>query len=339
MAVYVPPANWILVDGAVAIDATNGRLVSQSMALLDHLGADADLLILTHPHDDHAVGFWHLVSRYPHAAIGIAELDLPPVDRLSGGPEIDPASDDNEAITQPVAQALTEIKAALREAPKRRWQIRRSDIRQVGDATVRVLHPTDAAINWAHREHARQRRQSPETPEYRLPRPWANKISAACIVEWVTPHGEARLLLGADVTKQDWRAMSVVFPHLGKHHVLKFPHHGSIGACHNSFGHGTRERTWVVTPYTPSRLPRSDQRGGLEWMRARVDSIYVTAGAPSPSTTQTRLRGFQVQEDAAPAATDEPSPHQRNWIAASISLSGAVEIQLGTGAYHVVQPA
>lgn len=94
--------------------------------------------------------------------------------------------------------------------PGRHWALRRGGRRPVGTATVEVLHPSDEDL-------ARFGGQP-------------NRLSSALWVEWE----DARLLLGSDLETPDWESLSGAYPNLGRHDLLKVPHHCPLAGASGS---------------------------------------------------------------------------------------------------------
>jgi hypothetical protein len=118
-----------------------------------------------------------------------------------------------------------------------------------------------------------------------------NELSA--VVELV--FGATRIVLGSDLPAVDargaalpagWHAVVHRHPHLGSHHGLKVPHHGSPAAFHAGLMTAGGGRTWWISPFNRGRrLPPTDP-DGLPRLVALNGEVSLTAtpraGAAQP---------------------------------------------------------
>lgn len=240
--VRIPPDSWLVVDSY----RHNGRPAASYV--LERYHATWSVLVLTHPHADHHAGMDQLLASNPGGIVGcvhpraddlsMEELPLDPMRHLGQG-------------ALPVYDAIRQRWDRL---PETRWETYRHEERGVGDAKLTALHPVRPLIDsdWARNP---------------------NELSSAVLLHWK----QLTLLLGADVVNRCWREIAHEFPGLHQHHGLKVPHHGSVGAIHESYVKGDPARCWVITPYRNSRLPRSQDGDGLDLMLRCVSEVQVTA--------------------------------------------------------------
>jgi hypothetical protein len=220
----IPPDRWIIIDSFKC--GKPNRPAAES--IVSRYGGKVEILVLTHPHQDHYPGFIDLVDRYDDAILGCVH---PRDCAVPGALPIDAMT----ALKEGAKPAFTRIWDEWTRNAARRWDTFRHVSRAVGDASITSLHP----VRPLHRE------QWSRDP---------NAISTAMLVEW----HNLRLLLGADVPNTEWPDIGHAFPRLSDHAAMKVPHHGSREAIHESFGNASPERFWVITPFRKQRLPRAE---------------------------------------------------------------------------------
>jgi glyoxylase-like metal-dependent hydrolase (beta-lactamase superfamily II) len=76
VAVHIPDGGWIITDSLVGRGRWPSTFVPAA-ELLRARGETATILILTHPHDDHAAGFDRLVTSFAAGPVGVVDVDLP----------------------------------------------------------------------------------------------------------------------------------------------------------------------------------------------------------------------------------------------------------------------
>jgi len=266
----VPPGHWMVIDSFKA--GTHRRPAAEP--IITKYGGQVEVLALTHPHADHFEGFIDLIDRYDKAMLGCVHP------RDSRGTR-DLSADPITLLKEGAKPAYTRIWYEWEQNHARRQTTFRGDNWNVGEATVTSLHPV-RPVN---------------------PRQWSddpNTISSAMLVVW----HDLRILLGADVPSSEWPGIADAFSDLNHHAAMKVPHHGSREAIHPSYANGDRGRFWVITPFSPQRLPRAQdltangKSDGLSQVLSFVNEVRLTAlpyrhlsEADAPVvTTRERLR-------------------------------------------------
>lgn len=237
-----PAGTWIVIDGCVV----DGR--SPAAELLREHQAAWSCVILTHPHLDHAIGLDGVLELPGSGPIGCtAPAVRPPQAWLTS------ADAERHLREGTVGHVLATIHDRWTSRSGCRWEMRRGDERRWGELTLTVLHPDESTIA-----------TRPSNP---------NRLSSGLLADW----RGLRLLLGADVIAEDWEGVAASVGRLASHRALKFPHHGAAGAVHASWGAGTKDRLWVVTPYNRGhKLPRFDDGHGVAWALECVEKVHLT---------------------------------------------------------------
>ena len=98
--------------------------------------------------------------------------------------------------------------------------------------------------------------------------------------------GATRIVLGSDLPAIDargtllgagWHGVLTRHPHLGDHHALKVPHHGSPAAFHAGLMTSGSGRPWWISPFNRGRrLPPIDP-DGLPRLVALNGEVSLTA--------------------------------------------------------------
>jgi beta-lactamase superfamily II metal-dependent hydrolase len=312
IAVHVPDGAWLVTDSL----AGRGRWPSTfvpAVELLKERGEKAALLVLTHPHDDHAAGFDRLVTGYVDGPVGVVGMHLPEL-----GFTEDDAGTDVLAKTNR-AKALVAIFRHWRDNPEYEWRlIADGTSRALGSGLVEVLHPNQAYVD-------------ARTPD---PGTAPNNYSTPVLVEW----GSVRLVLGADLPSAEWRPLlgPTRIPSLSDHVLLKVAHHGSMNAQLDELVLAEAATAGVaLTPWNLGRrmLPALDVSGGVHWLLRNREAVSLTAigraltrRLPQPvSVTQLNgaverrsLPGGGVMEVRLDYDPDE------SWVAFSFDRSGAL---------------
>lgn len=258
--VRAPPDAWLVIDGCAA----GG--IAYAQEVLDHYGARPAIVILTHPHVDHAKGVADVVDRFTpkgdQAAWPLLGMTRPPCHPGAGD------------LTDPVAHlaggdaqhAISAIVTRWTRNAACRWDMQVGDRRALGSASVLVLSPQSTA-----------RRTLEAAVADRRAFDW-NTLSTALCVEW----GPHRLVLGSDLVERPERGWSAALRSnrdIVRHRVLKIPHHGSRNAHVAALYQRANEQdpVCVCTPFASRRLPRSEDGEGLARILGHVPTVYLTA--------------------------------------------------------------
>lgn len=318
IVIRAPEGEWLVVDGCTA----NGQ--SPPAALIAEHDASWSCAVLTHPHLDHALGLDAVLERPGSGPIGCADPRL-------RAPEAWQSSQDADRQLREgtVEHVLAVIHDRWTSDPSCRWEMKRGDRKEIGNLRVTVLHPDYVVLA-----------DPPADP---------NRLSTALLVAW----HDVRLLLGSDVVAEDWGEISTVFPGLSEHETLKFPHHGSEGAVHSSWGEGPKERLWIMTPWNRGKkLPRYEDGHGLAWALQHIDEIHLTglpvkhqlqAKVPYRTTRQALLSGQNPTAESRmlggvrfELAAEPPGVADACFVAAGFEPNGSLaDLQHGPGALVV----
>jgi len=306
--IRIPPDIWVVIDSF----RVNGLAAAQ--IVLDKYSAKAAFLVLTHPDQDHVAGVLDLIDQFDEAVIGA----------------INPWRDDTpRKPNDPVAaifgtdakRTLDRILTEWSVSPTRKWETTRGSRQILPNGEIESLHPVAP---------------TPVTADA-----WRNKndLSSAMLLQWY----KVRLLLGADVTNitQCWDDISTNYPGLANHHALKVPHHGSENGLHESFGTGTRNRAWIITPYNKGlKLPRFENNQGIGMSLGYVDAIDLTSlhtrhdrelEAPYHTTRS-------IVEAGLPCGTDNEPDYQERGIVIGFDKNGTIsERRYGRGTLRITE--
>lgn len=260
VVVRAPPGKWLIIDGCRA------KRVSYAERLLDYYEAEPDIVVLTHPHRDHAGGVADLVNRFADEddpdswpLLGMIE---PPDTRGAGR-----AGDQQAAYEGGVVErAVAAIQTRWDRNPACRWAMEVGDRMDLGEAVITVLSPEPAAREKAATAYRQDKRVE-----------W-NEVSTALLLEWQS----TRLVLGSDLVEKPgggWSAVLEPFRDARTHDGLKVPHHGSAQALLPALldDSSRSPRAWIVTPFASQRLPRFDRKGGMALLHEHERDVLLTA--------------------------------------------------------------
>lgn len=323
VVVRVPgePPGWMVVDSLLS--DRRGQARCMPLEVLDDLGAEPDLVLLTHTHADHAGGMAHVVERFrERAVVGALEVDA------------DTTVSASVRKAAQAAEAAAALRAIAQLPANRRWDLHAGP-RPLGDGTVTVVHPSRTRLD----ELLKTRSIGP------------NRISSALLVQWC---GRS-VLLGADLERPEW-ALLAHTQTLCACNPVKVPHHGSAGAFdqvwagERAAGSDNVGRRMMLTPFDRHpKLPDVDGEDGLPKLLCEVDAVHMTSVPfqTIPVATGTiSIRALRDARDAAkarrlplPPALGEPTAPQATgdaeqaWLLAELAANGVCLVR--GGAAHV----
>lgn len=294
IAIALPERGWVLIDGCrTDADATGEKLPLRHL-LTRYRGEDDPiaLMVLTHPHADHADGFGELVGELTPEQVALAS---PP---STGKPALLAAYRDtvsNRAIDAEGERREGQIASAVRAMNAWSKKVERpvSALHDgvqldLGGVSLHVRAPT------ADQVAARLDGETPTTMG-RV----ANAMSLVLEVEY----GELRLVLGGDLptthggsnVPEGWNSVLKRHPHLAPATRLKVPHHGSREALHADLLAVDGVGTWWVTPFARQGLPRGQKEEGqaviegMAQMLSKQNRVQVTS-LPTARSKQRHLQ-------------------------------------------------
>lgn len=315
------PARWLVIDSLLDARADGGT--TPVTDALKHFDAEPDLVLLTHPHADHAAGMSRLVETYEERArFGLLDADFASV--ASG--RVQKAAEGVE-----VSNA---IRAIERLPVERRWDLVGPPV-ALGDGEVDILHPQPTRLK-------ELRAFASATP---------NDFSSVLRIRW---RGRD-VLLGADLERPEWSLLPMK-DELAVANPVKVPHHGSGGATDTTWmgqraDAGNASRKFMLAPYNRNpKLPDLDDDDGLKAMLKEVDVVSVTAlpyeTSPQALGTQTLEAVITARDNAK--ATDLPpefvpvtSPQvvlapDDAWLMARLEEAGHCSIVRGSASLEFV---
>ena len=265
IAVALPERGWMLIDGCAT---SAGRFPLE--AILQRWRAPVDdpvqSMVLTHPHEDHVEGLAELLESLPLEQVAVTA-------GTSVGRTLVQVA---QALIRGASEANTGKRLLSRKVIAAVNAIERWEERHPG----KLLGLTDGQTLLS-RGNVQVHARAPDEPgltvflsSKRLGRRLREEANHVSLVLEVC-FGELRLVLTGDLpflTKKGgapvptgWQAVSTRHPHLGGHHGLKVPHHGSPEAMHQGWmtPHAGPARAWLVTPYNSSDLPQLTRLEGL----------------------------------------------------------------------------
>jgi hypothetical protein len=320
-----PPDCWLVVD-SFRRAGPNHTEVHPAADALRAFDERANAVALTHPHEDHTLGFARLVEhRKPGGLVGWWP-DLATAGRW------DTPNPDRAAKQGTTEHALAAINRVWTDEPGSRWELQgNSAPREIGGATIRVLTPLIDTI----------------THNQALKKPDVNEMSSAMILTWEN----CQLLLGADlVSMRGWNALAAT-PHneiFTDVPGVKIAHHGSMKAQHpivvGSPPPGSR--TFIATPFNKEKLPRFEDGEGVEYLLGATDRLLLTthwgeSPASAASIDSARSSLFRPQPpiggiNFVPDRTAKPDVHDC-WVEARWSANGVLaSIRRGVGSVSVI---
>lgn len=320
LCVFIPDRHWLVIDSFHL-----ARSASPVRPLLKSYKAQVDGLILTHPHMDHAPGLGSLIEDYPDCWIGCSES------WMDSWAQVNLIDDEAVQSAGAARQCLAAIHNHWREKPSSKWNLLQGTRKQIGEATLEVLHPTPAHLSIFRDSINRNCKVD------------LNKLSSPLLLEWK----KVRLLLGADLPHSRWRRLEPGLE-LGRHTILKAPHHVSREAISTAFTAGSDSRTWLATPWNRKApgLPRFDDDQGVHRALQYVKTLALTSlpfsGNYGPEVTRRSL--LNVIKPSAPPGVVVTSPPLRSvgsecdgWIRVTVNEKGeVVRTDYGPDAIRVI---
>lgn len=248
------------------VDACTAKSSSYGALLLEHYGRKPRIIVLTHPHLDHARGLRPVIENATSGERSdwpVLGMVLPPDTRGAGDPTDPQAQFEGGTAEQVVATILDRWE----RSPACRWDLSPGGTQKLGHAKVTALSPERDARNDALRKHRAGQSFDP------------NRLSAALLVEW----GETRIVLGSDLPEKPgggWSRALRRERHLPRHAALKVPHHGSTNALPDRLLRRPRDfndPVWMIAPYASRGLPDPSPKGGLTRLLRHVERVHLTA--------------------------------------------------------------
>lgn len=295
--VRVPPDKWVIIDSYM----NAGRPAAE--AIVDEFDGDVAVIALTHPHQDHCMGFIELIDENEKAVIGCVH---PQEGSDGGGIPSDPMA----LLNERAKPTYTRIWDEWATDADRKWQTFRHSAEIIGEGTLTSLHPVAplGAADW--RGAAR------------------NNMSSGMRLVWY----DVALLLGADVTNASWSRIATEFEDLAKHHALKVPHHASREAIHDAYGEGERDRLWIITPFAGQKLPRRNDDDGLARTLRFVDSVQLTSLPYSHDCeheSPCRSTRSDIDSNVRPVrtgpVTDDPKSRSERYVVVAFGKNGQLQ--------------
>jgi beta-lactamase superfamily II metal-dependent hydrolase len=321
VAVRAPPNDWLVVDGCAAGSVDYGP------QLLQHYRAQPAVMLLSHPHLDHAKGVASVVDS---ATSGRAKNLWPKL-----GMVLPPETGTDEADDDLVRfyargkarQAIAAIAGRWEEHVGCRWEPRPGEEINLGEAALTVLSPEQGAAAGARMRLAE-----------RKPIDW-NLLATALLVQWRS----WAVLLGSDLETPGWSAVQKRFGGIPEHHVLKIPHHGSPNATPTALIRATRGvRASVVTPYSTHDLPPLGEGGTIDRLQSLGHQVYLTALARpyhDQSDTPVVATRKELAERTDMTFDGRPVEFPDCFVAAELPGDGGAPVwHFGPGSVQVTAP-
>ena len=322
--VALPGGGWIAIDGCKVGDA------AVLDALLDTWRGDEplELLVLTHPHEDHAAGVPILLERHSPREVMVT----------AGSPIGPNLVKHAEAYIKRLAASMTDDELKLRHAKAAliaisAWaETHASQLIDGADGVQRAWRSTTLSVRAPH-ECAHLSAVLSEIAKGQL----AHSNEASLVLELV--FGRARVVLGGDlphrrtgagVVDTGWESVVSRHPHLAEHVALKIPHHGSAHARHDALLERHADRVWLITPYNKQRqpLPRVFDPDGLAAWLEHENAVHATSlssdvSAPASSSALSLPIGSLARRtvgggDPFASGATELTPRQHRNVAAPV---------------------
>jgi beta-lactamase superfamily II metal-dependent hydrolase len=335
--IRTPEGRWAAIDSAQR-GQPGEPAINPARRILEDLGVNLDLLVLTHPHLDHAKGFRDLLELAgPECVVAAVEplMREPSPSAIATDPDDVGSNEKGIAISTHVA-----IQNAWNDGLGK-WNLRAESTLDVGGCTFEVLAPDDEELS-AFRES-------------RLTD--LNEVSAAMRVTW---GDEGDLVLGADAGPRAWGTVERrIHPgDLLPCVPVKVPHHGSRKSIHPlllSAAEPPPTRPMVLTPWNGrGTLPRFDPGEGAELLLRATDALELTAfpfgkiGASPISVADvfsalevteigdnTDAGGIRLQFDQPSLVDHEPGVLEA-WVLIQVKEGGEIDVERGSSAVQLI---
>jgi Metallo-beta-lactamase superfamily len=316
IAVHVPGGHWLVVDGCRKQGAAY-----YAQRVLDHYAARAAIIVLTHPHRDHAAGVAEVVERAtsgPPSEWPVLAMLPPPDLRAGSAPPFAPSE-----LERGVAEgAIAAIAERWDRYPTCRWDLPVGDFRTLGSARLTVLSPEP------------KRRDLGSVANH-------NHDSTALLIEWE----KVRVVLGADLEPgAAWASVVTRASSALAHAGLKVPHHASRAALHDPLLASATTAVRIATPFATQGLPRFDDAGGVAHLHRTGAALHLT-GLPRAYAKQGGTGGHQIARatlaaDAREFRLDPPvTAFPDCFVAVEWDATGAPTLTYGPGSVVVTPSA
>lgn len=335
--IRTPEGRWAAIDSARR--ARRGQpAVNPARALIEELKVDLDLLVLTHPHLDHAKGFRDLLE------LGGPDCIVAAVEPLMREPSPYAIATDPDDLGSDSKGVAISTHIAIQRAwndgqPK--WGLHAGSAHDIGGCRFEALGPSEEQLSAFRKSELTD----------------LNEVSAAIRVTW----GDGGdLVLGADAGPLAWAAAE---QRLNPENLLpcapvKVPHHGSRESIHPvllAAADPPPTRPMVLTPWNGrGSLPRFDPGQGAELLLRSTDALELTAFpfgklATSPIAVAdvfSALELTKVDDDSEAGAIrlqfDQPSLVDHDpgaleaWAMIQVDENGRVDIERGSSAVQLI---
>lgn len=324
---HLPGGRWLVIDSCKPRNV--GPLALEVLARYGVRSIHA--LVLTHPHRDHYRGIKEMLDTLGgvEAVSFLGVLGGSDKHLLPTVSDVD-LDDGDLAVALGTADAtLKRLRDSVREKKSRGVNLVRGEVVAPQDGSgfqARVLWPSETAIqkffdhdNWQNRL-----------------RHHANDLSGVIVIE---SRAGGRWVLGGDLERDHaglgWEALA---DDLRQHAGAKVPHHGSLGAIAPNWADidpiVSRPRVWLLTPFSPSDLPRLEADDGAAELLKRQPAILTSALATAyvhpgtPSATRATIGRAGVVSAFASIGHELPADPIR--APASACVAGATFTPDGT---------
>ena len=337
--IRTPNGSWAAIDSARR--QRKASLINPALAALEAYEAHLSLLVLTHPHLDHANGIRDLLERCNHDAV-IAAVE--PFMRTPSPYAVSIDADDLGADQGGVAIAAhSAIQLAWNDGHPQ-WEIEAGSTLLLGGCTFEVLTPGP--------DELQAFRESGSADDF-------NELSAAIRLRWPD---SGDLVLGADAGVSAWAAAQArLAPEdLAACEPVKVPHHGSKYAIHPLLLPAVDprpSRPMVLTPWSKGeKLPRFEPGEGADQLLGATDALQLTslprASVPqtpsiSISDVQAALKPEEIDDETGvepvriqrdrPSLVDADPDVLAAWVLIQPAEAGGFTVTRGTSALELVR--